>query len=903
MYSQNITIEKINILPLSRKHEYQFSDVRFYLVFQGTFPKTQFVKAPNCKIVIKVTYSSSGKIVFTGDEKDNEDIPTGKEIEYEILGKMRKLNESRADFLPYKIKEVFRSHPINLSPQIRITICNSDVLTQELFYIDLSVYPNWSGKIKVILEYNGNRFESKEIPLVLRSWGLHSVHSNSLDSLGRKDATGFSTPSDKPRATYPVQANNWVEFYNNASKDGEGTQGAFSDICKAIDEAKHFIFIADWSFHPEVYLKRPLGGKKDSQPVGKILINKAIENPDLLIAIHTWDHLHGPLRDDPQNNKANETLDRMTKEINGNLNRKPDNLLWRATERSGMLNSQHQKFIVLDTAVPGQQNEREIKVFFGGLDLTTGRFDWSLHPIDPTLGSDAYKYVKQFDDWYNPEFGNDPQLPQLPRQPWHDIHAQLVGGIAWDFVCEFVGRWCAPLTFFTSVKGDKDDDKKVWTKFNSIFKNPEICKIYTPPLIQGKERPWTAQVYRSIEEKFWSCPKSEKSSTELPAQLLKWGIQKQRTTDGIYYEKSIHKAYLQAIKRAERFIYIETQYLIGGSGVHTQEEKIVNKIPDALVERILEMYAQGRDFHVYIVIPLYPEGSPNDFKLVSIRYWQWRTINWMKDTLKARMEKIAQERKEKLEAEIKKIDEKKALPAVSQEEIKRIDERKNVLKGEIDKISQKKGKTWTSYLSFYFLGKGILPANNEPALKPDRKQLLQNSQRYMIYVHSKMMIVDDLWIIIGSANLNERSMAGFRDSEICVGIWPTPGYENICSEKILNFRKELWIEHLGGDFIDYIQHYFKEPENGNVVIDVQSQARRNLEMFLGKTAEMFGKQEMKKFLNREIDNKMNHLMLWDLEADNFKKMYIPDNPSEDDKWLVMPSQPGWGGDYGKDFFL
>ena len=36
-------------------------------------------------------------------------------------------------------------------------------------------------------------------------------------------------------------------------------------------------------------------------------------------------------------------------------------------------------------------------------------------------------------------------------------------------------------------------------------------------------------------------------------------------------------------------------------------------------------------------------------------------------------------------------------------------------------------------------------------------------------VHSKMMIVDDEYIIIGSANINQRSQDGTRDTEIAVG--------------------------------------------------------------------------------------------------------------------------------------
>jgi len=38
----------------------------------------------------------------------------------------------------------------------------------------------------------------------------------------------------------------------------------------------------------------------------------------------------------------------------------------------------------------------------------------------------------------------------------------------------------------------------------------------------------------------------------------------------------------------------------------------------------------------------------------------------------------------------------------------------------------------------------------------------------MIYIHSKIMIVDDLYFVVGSANLNDRSMLGSRDHEVAV---------------------------------------------------------------------------------------------------------------------------------------
>ena len=40
----------------------------------------------------------------------------------------------------------------------------------------------------------------------------------------------------------------------------------------------------------------------------------------------------------------------------------------------------------------------------------------------------------------------------------------------------------------------------------------------------------------------------------------------------------------------------------------------------------------------------------------------------------------------------------------------------------------------------------------------------------IIYVHSKLMIVDDRRCIIGSANINDRSLMGDRDSELAIVI-------------------------------------------------------------------------------------------------------------------------------------
>ncbi|KAL6004704.1 Phospholipase D beta 1 [Asimina triloba] len=47
----------------------------------------------------------------------------------------------------------------------------------------------------------------------------------------------------------------------------------------------------------------------------------------------------------------------------------------------------------------------------------------------------------------------------------------------------------------------------------------------------------------------------------------------------------------------------------------------------------------------------------------------------------------------------------------------------------------------------------------------------QKSRRFMIYVHSKGMIVDDEYLLMGSANINQRSLEGTRDTEIAMGAY------------------------------------------------------------------------------------------------------------------------------------
>ena len=73
-----------------------------------------------------------------------------------------------------------------------------------------------------------------------------------------------------------------------------------------------------------------------------------------------------------------------------------------------------------------------------------------------------------------------------------------------------------------------------------------------------------------------------------------------------------------------------------------------------------------------------------------------------------------------------------------------------------------------------------------------------------IYVHSKLLIADDSIVVMGSANINDRSLKGQRDSELAVYIQdktivkaPLNGKMTEVMKFGHELRKALWRKHLG----------------------------------------------------------------------------------------------------------
>jgi phospholipase D1/2 len=539
--------------------------------------------------------------------------------------------------------------------------------------------------------------------------------------------------------TYDWHGGHDIKLYHDGSQNDHGSKGAFFDLKKAIADAQQLVLIADWSFQPLYRLTRT-SGASPGDSIGALLAAKATAQSDLLVAIHTWNHTFHWAADAP-NDDAEAGLGSIARSVG--LPGRPSNLLWRATSREHTGLSHHQKFVVVDCDAGGR---RGLKVFFGGLDLTKGRFDWPAHVVSPHDPS-AWPFLQHWntldnkvhaDDWYNAEFAAEKDIETLPRQPWHDIYMSAEGPCAWDFLREFVGRWTR-IPSFGGNTGDTDTKhvEALWNKYRQLR---DDRKTFVQPYEGKCKGIWALQVYRSLSSAHWAPPdrKPKDGADKAAFASVTW-------KQGIpAAENSIQRAYQQAIAQAEKFIYIENQYLIG-SGRRWQGAKstINNDIPGCIVDRILAQAKAGKPFHVYIIKPMFPEGPPVSDPSLEIRKNEWMTAQYM-----------------------------------------------------VQAVAKELGDDWASYLSFYFLANWSPKAT--PVSKGGRKDRVRGNDRYMVYVHSKFMIVDDRYFILGSANLNERSQNGGRDSEIACGIWPSLGHDGPGLEKIRGFRRGIWDEHFGG---------------------------------------------------------------------------------------------------------
>lgn len=244
-------------------------------------------------------------------------------------------------------------------------------------------------------------------------------------------------------------------------------------------------------------------------------------------------------------------------------------------------------------------------------------------------------------------------------------------------------------------------------------------------------------------------------------------------------EHSIQSAYIKMIEDSEHFVYMENQFFI--TSTETLNHKMVNGIGDALVRRIMRAHERDEDWRAVIIIPLMPgfQNEVNEQDGTSVRLilqCQYRSICRGEHSIFGRLRAAG------IEPE--------------------------------DYIQFFSLRQWGK------LGNGALTTEQ-------------------LYVHAKCIIVDDRIALIGSANVNERSMLGNRDSEAAAVVrdtdmlWSTmAGRPYLVGRFAHTLRLRLMREHLGLD-VDEIMEEERQAE-----LDQEEQFRSDMDQIYSEDSDV-----------------------------------------------------------------
>ncbi|KAK3038893.1 hypothetical protein RJ639_028615 [Escallonia herrerae] len=632
---------------------------------------------------------------------------------------------------------------------------------------------------------------------------------------------------------FPVRNGGGVTLYQDAhvpdgmlpeiELDGKRVfkqENCWEDICHAILEAHHLVYIVGWSIFHKVKLVRepskplPSGGNLN---LGELLKYKSQEGVRVLLLV--WDDKTSHDKFFLKTDGVMQTHDEQTRKFFKHSSvtcvlspRYASSKLSIFKQQAcfipwfshcfkvvGTLYTHHQKCVIVDTQAYG--NNRKLTAFLGGLDLCDGRYDTPEHRLFRDLNT-----VFQ-DDYHNPTFSAG---TKAPRQPWHDLHCKVEGPAAYDVLKNFEQRWSKATVW--SEFGQRFKRISRWHD-DALIKIERISWILSPSTYIPNDHPvlwvskeddpenWRVQVFRSIDSG---------SLKGFPKHVDLAESENLVCAKDLVIDMSIQKAYIHAIRSAQHFIYIENQYFLGSSYAWPshRDAGAHNLIPMELALKIASKIRANERFAVYVVIPLWPEGVPTSAAVQEILFWQGETMKMMY-TIVAR-------------------------------ELKRAN---------LENHPQ-------DYLNFYCLGNREEcheEESNSTSHASSNTAVVSASQkfgRFMIYVHAKGMIVDDEYVILGSANINQRSMAGSRDTEIAMGAYQ-PHHTWAKKDRhphgqIYGYRMSLWAEHLGR-----IDDCFKEPET----------------LFCVDSVNKIAEDNWKRFTAEEFTTLQGHLLKYPVEVD------------------------------------
>jgi len=499
------------------------------------------------------------------------------------------------------------------------------------------------------------------------------------------------------------------------------------DIYKSICRAEKLIYVTGWSVYTQIDLVRGESALEypDSN-VGELLKRKAAEGVRVLVM--PWDEKSNDsgLLAGLMGTHDEETYNyfRGTNVVCSKVQRSKLSWMGFGGQFVGTMYTHHQKTIICDADTEDGSGMKKLIAFIGGIDITDGRYDTPEFHLFKTLNT-----LHAGDFYQNCTTGTT--FRTGPREPWQDIHALVIGPTAVDIHDNFVDRW-----YHQNLK---------YKDMIYYLSEDEFNLDYPAEVPEEQGGAWTVQLLRSI-----TVDSAAMSQDRLQFLNRKYGAP---------VEDSIMREYVIQIRNAKSFIYIENQYFLGSAFSWLADQNTLSHhiIPIEIVEKIISKIEAGEQFHVYVTIPMYPEGDPTSAPSQEILRWQYRTMEMMFKRIYRALQRNGSENHP------------------------------------------------TDFLSFYCLGKRESPDDipyydlDDPAPGTGAEKT-RASLRHPIYVHSKLMIVDDEYVIAGSANINQRSLGGNRDSEICIGAFQPNCVHNgeIPRGSVHTFRLALWSAHLGG---------------------------------------------------------------------------------------------------------
>ena len=477
------------------------------------------------------------------------------------------------------------------------------------------------------------------------------------------------------------------------------------------------------------------------------------------------------------------------------------------------------------------------------------------------------------DDFYQTSFPRSVVDGELaPRLPWQDIHCRVYGAAATDLLKNFIERWRkqAPRRY----RGRKLLSKLTILLRDSLAKDALPKGLLDDFALKFRgTTDHTISILKSatrfhMRSSSVEAKSDKRQSSDVTPQISDTVVQVIRSCDedSVIFDpqvnssnffidpkhfrqkkvdNSMQKAYIHHIRQAKNFIYIESQYFIGSSHLWDESQKsgAYNLIPGELCEKICRKISAGEEFHVYLVIPLFPEGLPSSPKVKQILKFQHSTLEMIYQRIAKAIEAkgIEKTRKPTDYFSVLCLGKRESLADICDEDTNCSDD---------VELSSNDAKS----------GVDDLEEDTE-----DYSSALKNvlrSRRFQIYVHSKCIIVDDDVCIIGSANINQRSLAGSRDTELGISAFEasqlsTPG--SCPRGKIHAFRMSLWGEHLGVAMLNEYDTLLslKCPWSPDCVSLVRNRAQNNWDVFKARNSPM---------------EEVGHLMLYPIEIDTAGKV-------------------------------